>query len=97
VHAAKVALGERGPEWWVRIEERITEMVDERGAGKTVCPSEVARSLTNDQDFRPLMPHVREAAATLAERGEIAVTQKGRLVDAREAKGPIRLGRRELA
>lgn len=76
------------------IEERIRKMVDERGAGKTVCPSEVARSLANGGDFRSLMPQVREVAATLAERGEIAVTQKGRTVDAREARGPIRLGRR---
>jgi hypothetical protein len=79
------------------IEERITAMVDERGAGKTICPSEVARSLAGDGDFRPLMPDVREAAAALAERGEIAVTQKGRPVDARGARGPIRLGRRTLA
>lgn len=85
---------ERGPEWWTRIEERITAMVDERGAGKTVCPSEVARDLAIDGDFRPLMPPVREAAATLADRGEIVVTQKGRPVDARTARGPIRLGRR---
>jgi hypothetical protein len=76
-----------------RIEERIRAMVDQRGAGKTVCPSEVARSLAGDDAFRPLMPHVREAAAGLAERGEIAVTQKGRAVDARTARGPIRLGR----
>jgi hypothetical protein len=35
---------------------------------------------------------VREAAAVLAERGEIAVTQSGASVDARTARGPIRLG-----
>jgi hypothetical protein len=94
VHAAKVALGERGPEWWKRIEAEISQMVATRGPDKTICPSEVARALAGDgQDFRPLMPHVREAAAQLAERGAIAVTQKGRPVeDARSVKGPIRLG-----
>lgn len=92
VHAAKVALGERGPKWWERIEERIVALATARGPGRTICPSEVARSLAGDADFRPLMPHVREAAATLAERGELAVTQRGEPVDARCAKGPIRLG-----
>ena len=92
VHAAKVALGERGPKWWERIEAHILELAQERGPDKTICPSEVARSLAGDADFRPLMPHVREAAATLADRGELAVTQRREPVDARSAKGPIRLG-----
>ena len=92
VHAAKVALGERGPAWWERIERCVLEMAQARGPAKTVCPSEVARALAGDRDFRPLMPHVREAAAVLAERREIAVTQGGAPVDARTARGPIRLG-----
>jgi hypothetical protein len=66
--------------------------VTARGPGRTICPSEVARSLMGDEDFRPLMPHVREAAAELAGRGEIAVTQRGEPVDALAARGPIRLG-----
>jgi hypothetical protein len=92
VHAAKVALGERGPRWWDRIERRIVELVEARGPEKTICPSEVARDLAGGEDFRPLMPHVREAAAELAERGAISVTQRGEPVDARTARGPIRLG-----
>ncbi len=40
------------------------------------------------------MPDVRDAAAVLAERGELVVTQRGREVDARTARGPIRLGAR---
>ncbi len=93
VHAAKTALGERGPKWWERIEAEILRLLSERGEGKTICPSEVARSLASEGDFRRLMPHVRESAGSLAERGAIAVTQKGRAVDARSARGPIRLGR----
>ena len=92
VHAAKVALGERGPKWWERIEAEIERRVAERGPDKTICPSEVARALAGDEDFRPLMPHVREAAAELADRSEIAVTQHDERVDARTARGPIRLG-----
>jgi hypothetical protein len=74
------------------IEGRILELVAARGEGKTICPSEVARSLMGDDAFRPLMPRVREAAAELADRGAIAVTQRGQPVDARTARGPIRLG-----
>ena len=92
VHAAKVALGERGPTWWGRIEQCVREMTHARGPAGTVCPSEVARALAGDGDFRPLMPHVRQAAAVLAERGDIVVTQRGVSVDARTARGPIRLG-----
>lgn len=92
VHAAKVALGERGEPWWHRIEEEIAAQVARRGPDRTICPSEVARALAGDEDFRALMPHVREAAAEMAERGEVVATQKGQPVDARTAKGPIRLG-----
>ena len=91
VRAAKTALGERGPRWWERIERAIRDAVAVR-APKTICPSEVARALVGDERFRELMPHVREAAAELAERDEIAVTQRGERVDARTARGPIRLG-----
>lgn len=92
VHAAKVGLGERGPKWWERIEQAIVDQVAGRGPGKTICPSEVARRLVEGDDISEVMPHVREAAAVLAGRGEIAVTQRGEPVDARTVKGPIRLG-----
>ncbi|MDX8353791.1 DUF3253 domain-containing protein [Cognatiyoonia sp. IB215182] len=52
------------------------------------CPSEVARDLA--EDWRPLMPLVREVAS---EMPEIVATQKGVVVDPVLAKGPIRLGR----
>ena len=92
VHETKVALGERGPKWWLRIEREIIEQVRARGEGKTICPSEVALALAPESAHQDLMPHVREAAATLADRHEITVTQRGKPVDARTAKGPIRLG-----
>jgi hypothetical protein len=58
----------------------------------TICPSEAARAVGGD-DWRDLMPAAREAAARLADRGEIEVTQRGERVDALAARGPIRLGR----
>ncbi len=72
------------------IEAEIANLVALRGAGKTICPSEVARALA--EDWRPLMPDVREVAADMAKRGVLSVTQEGAQVDALKARGPIRLG-----
>ena len=57
-------------------------------SGTTFCPSEVARALS--EDWRPLMPLVRQVAADMS---EIVATQKGAPVDPVMARGPIRLGR----
>jgi len=77
------------------IEAEILRLIQDRGVGKTICPSQVARSFSQDETaWRALMPSVREAAGRLAERGEIQVTQRGELVDIDRAKGPVRLGLR---
>lgn len=68
----------------------ILALVARRGAGKTICPSEVARALRSD--WRALMPAVHAVACDLAARGEVTVTQSGRAVDPASARGPIRLG-----
>jgi hypothetical protein len=73
----------------------ILELVEERGADKTICPSEAARALAGDQDFRPFMERVREAAGALAADGRVEVTQKGRPVTISQARGPVRIGLRE--
>lgn len=52
----------------------------------SICPSEVARALSDD--WRGLMPRVRAVAARLP---RIAATQKGERVHPVEARGPIRL------
>ena len=75
-------------------ERAILTLLDQRDAGKTICPSEAARALYGDDGFREHMDEVREAAAALRERGVIEVTQRGRAVDPATARGPIRLGRR---
>jgi hypothetical protein len=71
-------------------EAAILTLALDRGAGRSLCPSEAARALA--EDWRPLMPLVRQAAAALAARGAIVVTQRGAPVDALHARGPIRLG-----
>jgi hypothetical protein len=72
-------------------EAAVLAAVEARAPGRTLCPSEVARGLA--EDWRPLMGPVRDAAARLAARGLVAVTQRGVAVDPLTARGPIRLGR----
>ena len=69
----------------------ILDLLAQRAPGKTICPSDAARALGGDDGFRPLMPVVREAAAELVDRGELEVTQSGRVVDLATARGAIRL------
>jgi hypothetical protein len=71
------------------IRECILKQVQQRGPDKSICPSEVARSL-GGETWRSLMPLVREVGANLAQSGAIVVTQKGVPVDPRTAKGSIR-------
>jgi hypothetical protein len=75
-----------------RVADEILRLLGERGPGKTICPSEVARRLADGGDFHPYMEPVREAARGLANDDRIVVTQKGREVEIGEARGPIRLG-----
>ena len=74
------------------IEALILEMAEERGAGKTLCPSEVAKRL-DPQRWRARSGAIRAAVTRLAAAGRLRVTQRGRNVDARTARGPIRIGK----
>jgi hypothetical protein len=73
------------------IASSMLALVNRRGPGKTVCPSEVARSL-DEVAWRDHMDAVRATAAMLVERDKIVVTQRGAVVDPLQATGPIRLG-----
>jgi hypothetical protein len=76
-----------------RLRAAILELLERRGPGKTICPSDAARAVAA-ADFRPLMDTARDAAAELVADGEIEVTQHGEVVDITRARGPIRLRRR---
>jgi hypothetical protein len=80
------------------LEETILRLLHQRAVGKTICPSEAARTvagggeLSNDRAaWEPLMEPARAAAKRLADAGKIIATQRGRAVDAATHKGPIRL------
>lgn len=74
------------------LERAILDLLESR-APSTICPSDVARAVGTAGGWRDLMQPVRDAAASLAERGEVEVTQGGHAVDVRTARGPVRIRR----
>jgi hypothetical protein len=73
-----------------QLEEMTLRLLPGRHA--TLCPSEVARAVGED-DWRELVEPARRAARRLVARGEVEVTQGGRVVDPSTARGPIRIRR----
>jgi hypothetical protein len=75
------------------IEQEILRQTAARGAGKSICPSEVARALAPENEaWRRLMSQVRAAAIRLAREGRVEVLRKGKPVDPNaEIRGVIRL------
>lgn len=74
-------------------EEAIVALLKTRGAGKTICPSEILEG--NEKSDHSRMEQVREAARRLVQQNLIEITQKGRVVDPSAFKGPIRLRLKE--
>lgn len=72
------------------LETMILDLLSERAASSSICPSEVARSIA-PHEWRPLMEPVRRAARRLVAAGKVQITQQGRPVDPATAKGPIRI------
>jgi hypothetical protein len=105
VHAAKVALGERGTPWWetasdddlrARVEATIDALARHRAPDRTICPSDAAR-VVGGSSWRRRMDLVRQVAAEMAERGLIDVTQRGVVVTDAVWHGPVRLRSRARA
>ena len=76
-----------------RLEATILGLLDQRGRGKTICPSDAARAVGTDDTWRDLMEPARRAARRLVAAGEVVVTQGGHVVDPSTAKGPLRIRR----
>ena len=74
-----------------QIEAKTIELLEARDPGKTICPSDAARALAGDGDFRPLMEPVRTRARQMVGRRELEITQSGRVVDPATTRGAIRL------
>ena len=72
------------------LEATILRLLDARADGATICPSEAARQV-GDDDWRDLMEPARRAARRLVDAGTVEITQAGHVVDPSTAKGPIRI------
>ena len=75
------------------LEPALLRLVAERGAAKTICPSEVARAVGGDHPdgWGPLMQPVRRLAVQLMKEGRIVILRRGRPVDPDDFKGVYRL------
>ncbi|KAH6648545.1 hypothetical protein BKA67DRAFT_367249 [Truncatella angustata] len=83
------------------LHDKILQHLESRGYPKTICPSEVARSLSDDElsslgcdNWRAAMDPIRREAWSMREQGALDITQKGEaiMVDKLEViRGPIRL------
>lgn len=76
-----------------QLEEAILDLLAHRAPTATICPSDVARAVT-DEGWRELMEPVRRAARRLVAEGEVEITQGGQVVDPSTARGPIRIRKR---
>jgi hypothetical protein len=73
-----------------KLEAAILELLAARAASSTICPSDAARAV-GDENWRDLMEPARRAARRLVDAGEVQITQGGSVVDPSTAKGPIRI------
>lgn len=80
---------------------RVNELLCSRDYPKTICPSEVPRSLNESElgalgvtHWRSLMPKVREILWTMQQKEEVEILQRGEpipgTIDLQDIRGPIR-------
>ena len=98
VNDAKVALGERGHAWWLppkraatnrRIEAAVRALLRSRQPGRSICPSDVAR-IVGGTSWRALLSDVRDRAVMMAERDELEILRRGRVVKRNPTDGVLR-------
>lgn len=72
----------------------MLSLAQDRGSEKTICPSEVARSLggPHPDGWGPLMIPVRRVAVRLAHEGKVVIYRKGKPVSPDDFKGVYRIG-----
>lgn len=87
----------------------LNRLLAARQYPKTLCPSEVARSLSPAEldiigasSWRELMPNIRGIVADLRTRDEVEVLQKGHVLDGELGEnlclivGPIRIRKKSI-
>lgn len=76
------------------ITDTILTLLASRAPSASICPSDVARVMTTDEEaWRARMPDIRRVAAQLAAQGRVKVTRGEAEVDALSKGGPIRIRR----
>lgn len=77
------------------LRKAMLEIAKNSRPNTTFCPSEVPRSLSDDESvWRPQMEATREVARELARQGKLEILQKGVVKSPdEELRGPIRLRR----
>ena len=88
-----------------KLKEKLEELLMDRYP-KTICPSEVPRSMDADElnamgalTWRDLMPFMRDIVWDLREKREVDVLQNKKVITGyvhlRDVKGPIRVRKRQ--
>lgn len=74
------------------VRSAILDLVTTRGVGKTICPTEAAKAVSEDR-WRAVLKDVRAEAIRLMKAGTITIYRKGRPVEDPDTfKGVYRLG-----
>jgi hypothetical protein len=78
-----------------KFEKAILNLLRTRPRSSSICPSEVARLVANPEDavWAAACEQARQAARRLVSRGQVEITQMGRVVDPSHARGPLRIRR----
>ena len=79
------------------LEDVILKLCHERGAEKTICPTDAAKAFASargedDLAWRRWLTHVRAAAVGLARQGRLVIYRKGKPADPDDFRGVYRLG-----
>lgn len=75
------------------VENAILSLVEARGAGKSICPTDAARAL-DAENWRARLNAVRNGAIRLALAGKVDILRKGKPVDPTDFKGVYRIARK---
>ena len=74
------------------VREAILTLAVARGVGKTLCPTEAARAVSEEK-WRAVLSDVRAEAVRLMKSGEVSIYRKGRPVEDPDSfKGVYRIG-----
>lgn len=76
------------------VEEAILDLINLRGPGKTICPTEAAKAVSI-KNWRKLLSEVRVSAVRLAVAEKASIYRRGKPVDPLNFKGVYRIGLRE--